>query len=193
MARDPFTFLEWVESWSPAHFSGELSAGWFGVLIGLRGNLLAECSRLVLVGPWLSHPDSPDDILPLVGAEYRMPRYPLETAAQYRARLLRAFEIHDFAGTPACINGQIADAQLVGEVLFQPMHPGPAPDFLTPYWSQFWITTTSTSAEELTTLRQIARRWKPVEWILRYLIVETPALLSPTGDHVAVDDGAVGA
>lgn len=184
------SFLDWVEDWSPSWALGELSAGWYGTLAGLRADMLAEGMRIALLGAWLDEPESPDDVLALAGAEYRMPRYPSETAAQYRARLLTAFTRHANAGTPARINAEIADAQLDGTVLFQPLHPGPLPDLVTPYWSQFFILTTETEADPLGTLRGIAKRWKSVQWMFRAFVFDVDAIGRPVSE-LAVSEGAV--
>jgi hypothetical protein len=187
MAAPAQTHRAYVESVSPPWALGENSAAYYGAALGLTGDLIAAGLRLVLLMPWLLEPESPDDVLSLIGAEVRMPRYPSETAAAYRARLVDAFNRYANAGTPARINAEIAAAGLVGTVTFQPGHPGPPPALATPYWSQFWITTTSSSDAELSLIRAIVLKWKSVQWIFRGFI-----LTGFTSQLFAIGEAAVG-
>lgn len=186
-------FRALVESVSPAPLVAANSSGYYGATLGLTGDLLAEAVRLVLLMPWLLEDESPDDVLSLIGAEVRMPRYPSETAAAYRARLVDAFNRYDTAGTAARINAEIAAAGLTGTVTFQPGHPGPPPALLVPYWSQFWITTTHSSEADLSLLRSIVMKWKSVQWLFRgFILTGFTAPIAAIGE-LAVGEDSVGA
>jgi hypothetical protein len=176
-----------VESVSPSWALGENAAAYYGTTLGLTGDVLAEALRCILLMPWLLEPESPDDVLSLIGAEVRMPRYPSETAAAYRARLVDAFNRYANAGTPARINAEITAAGLNGTVTFQPGHPGPPPALTLPYWSQFWISTTHSTAAELDLIRAIVAKWKSVQWLFRGFI-----LTGFTSQLFAIGEAAVG-
>jgi hypothetical protein len=141
-----------------------LSSGWFGVLVGLTGDTAGEawslCARMHL----LADPESPDDILPIAARDRRLPRYPLESADQHRARLIDAWEIYKGAGSEEVIETQLRAAgygptDLLGEwgnpdvdwgddtffwgdlgafVQFRLFELGPRGE-PAPYWSQFWV------------------------------------------------------
>src|SRR6185436_9916598 len=87
-----------------------LSSGWFGVLVGLTGDTAGEawslCARMHL----LADPESPDDILPIAARDRRLPRYPLESAAQHRARLIDAWNIYKGGGSEESIATQLRAA-----------------------------------------------------------------------------------
>lgn len=183
------TFLDWVEGWSPSWALGELSAGWYGLLCGMQGDLIAEGMRVALVGAWLSEPDSPDDVLPLAGAEYRMPRYPAETSDQYRARLLTAFTRHANAGTFARIDEELADAGITGTCRSRGGYPGPTGYY--PHWSQFVVETDAFEASDLALIEQITRRWKSVRWIYAGTMSSDAPPLTGIG-ALAIGDGCFG-
>src|SRR5688500_5062436 len=184
----PVNHRAMVESVSPPWAVGENSAGYYGATLGLTGDLIAESLRRILLMPWLLESESPDDVLSLIGAELRLPRYPNETAAAYRARLLVWKAIYDAAGTLTGINAQITPAHLTGTVLFQPGHPGP--NFEPSYWSQSWILTSLLDAPSLELMTSIARKLKSVYWTFRGFVANdaiamTVPDLIPVGDTVA--------
>lgn len=188
-----------VTSVLPKPFSARLSSAWFGVLDSLTGDLLAEGESLALRAPWLRDSESPDDVLPLVGGERGMPRYPGETAAQYRARLLDAWNAYTFAGAEQTIVAQFAHAGYPGtEIQFDAAALGPNGE-AAPYWSQFWVYFPLSSGHPVTgngptwgsfnygdgtvyglgvtvgfyqLIHGIVRKWKPTRWICRGFIFE---------------------
>jgi hypothetical protein len=148
--------------------------------------------------PWLADPTSPDDVLPLVGTERRMPRYPQELPATYRSRLLGAWDTYGFGGDESVLEAQLAAYGYPGKVTFFPGRDGPFGQ-PAPYRTQFWITfavgthpvtgggppwdtfnwddgslwgPVGYSAEFATTLHQIVNKWKPVQWVCRGFIFE---------------------
>lgn len=164
-------FRKFLSEISPDGFAGDLSGAYLGATLALAGDLMGEGLKQALRMAWLLEGTSPDDVLALMGLELRLPRYPSETAGAYRARLVNAWSLYDTAGTAARINEQIAAAGMNGTVTFQPLHPGPPPALLVPYWSQFWITTTHFSDADISVLRSIAKKWKSVRWIFRGFII----------------------
>lgn len=174
-------YRQLLELCSPSAFVAAVSSGYYGV-IALAGDKAAEAMRLALLMPWLAEDESPDDVLALAGAQRRLPRYPNETAAQYRARLLRWKELYDNAGTPARVNAEIVSAGLNGTVFFDASAPGPGG--VIPWWSQFWIQTTTTG-ESINTIIGIAKKWKSSRWLFRSLIFNVAIV---THDPIAVGD-----
>lgn len=182
----------------PRPFSNALSAGWFGVLCGLTGDLIAEGMTAATRMPWLKDPNSPDDVLPLIANERGLQRYPGETPASHRTRLVKAWDSYSFAGSATEIEAQLAAYGYPGKVTFFPGRDGPFGQ-LAPYWSQFWLTfPTGThpvtsegppwdsfnwddghvwgpvgyTPEFAATLHAIVNKWKPVQWICRGFIFE---------------------
>jgi hypothetical protein len=149
--------------------------------------------------PWLRDPNSPDDVLPLVGAERGLPRYPIETPDQYRARLLDAWNAYKFAGSEQTIERQFELAGYPGvDITFDPAALGPNGE-AAPYWSQFWVYFPHSSGHPVTgdgahynaftwgdgtlygvgtsidfyaLIHGIVRKWKPSRWICRGFIFE---------------------
>ncbi len=187
-------FRQTVEAVLPKPFAAALSAGWFGVLHGLTGDLIADGMSIAARMAWLRDPVSPDDVLPLVGAERGMPRYPGETVTQYRARLLDAWNAYSFAGSEGTIVAQFAHAGYPGtEITFDAAALGPNGE-AAPYWSQFWVHFPFSSGHPVTSdgplwgsftwgdgsvyglgvdvgfyqlIHGIVRKWKPSRWICR--------------------------
>lgn len=188
------TFVGYVASVLPRPFGAALSSGWFGVLNALTGNLIAEGMGIALRMPWLLEEESPDDVLPLVGAERGMPRYPDESVTNYRARLHDAWDAYKFAGSEGTISAQFAHAGYPGvEIYFDAAALGPRGE-AAPYWSQFWIYFPYSSGHPVTAtgptwgsftygdgtiyglsvsvafyqlLHGIGGKWKPTRWYLR--------------------------
>lgn len=193
------TFRDLVASVLPRPFTQRLSGGWFGVLHGLTGDTLADALSVVIRMPWLKDPNSPDDVLPLIGAERGLPRYPIETAAQYRARLIDAWNAYKFAGSEGTIISQFGHAGFPGvEIVFDAAALGPNGE-AAPYWSQFWVFFPYSSGHPVTgagttwgaftygdgtvyglnvavgfysLIHGIVRKWKPSRWICRGFIFE---------------------
>jgi hypothetical protein len=196
MADPPKTFRELVEAESPPWLLGELSGAFEGVILGLMADTIAEAMGAAVRMPWLLEPLSPPDVLPFIGSERRLPRYPGETEAQYRARLHGAWEAYEFAGDESSILGQLAKAGYPGAQIYDPWNMAFLP---LGYWSQFivWFpigTHPVTDAGAVwgsfnwgdgtvygpggltvaiaTTLRRIIKKWKPVEWICRGIMFQ---------------------
>jgi hypothetical protein len=207
-------FRDYVARILPRPFAGALSAGWFGVLHGMTGDLLAQGMTDALRSVWLKDEKSPDDVLPMIGNERGMIRYPSEGASNHRARLIKAWAAYEFAGAAESIEAQLAAAGYPGKVTFFTGRDGPL-GFPAPYWSQFWITfavgthpvtgegtpwdsfnwdsgTTwgpdGYTPEFSGTLHGIISKWKPVDWICRGFIFETGTAVWDTFNW---DDGTV--
>lgn len=90
--------------------------------------------------PWLAEATSPDDVLTHVGNERLMEKYPGETDATYRARLLAAWDTWSKAGNESVIIAQLTAFGLSGITIKtnadwnwdnQPNN-----------WSRFWVVIT---------------------------------------------------
>lgn len=193
-------FVDFVFSKLPGPWSkpSSLAAGFFGVLCGDTGNRLAQGLSIAVRMPLLKDSESPDDVLPLIGDERTMPRYPIETPAQYRARLISAWDTFGAIGEPT-IPAQFALAGYPGvQIQFKPAELGPNGE-AAPYWSQFWLYFPHSSGHPVTTdgahwgsfnwgdgtlyglgvtidfyvlIHGIVRLFKPSRWICRGFIFE---------------------
>ena len=67
-----------------------------------------------LRAPWLLESTSPGDALPLDGSEKRMPRYPGEPEASYRARLQGCWVAYADGGLESALLSQLAAAGYSG-------------------------------------------------------------------------------
>jgi hypothetical protein len=130
------------------HLSAHYGERLLGVL-ALGADLTLEAHRLALKAPWLRTEDSPDDALPLVGAERNMERAPAETNPQYRARLLDAWTLWGQGGQRGDTSD--ADENNFAQNALEPFDVNPA-SVATHYepddgwdganpdnWSLFWV------------------------------------------------------
>jgi hypothetical protein len=104
------TFIDWLDQRSTTWMRAQYTGAWFGIMLALPANEAVEawilCSRMHL----LDDPQSPDDVLPFIAQDRKLPRYPQETAAQHRARLIDAWNIYALGGSEAVIESQIRAA-----------------------------------------------------------------------------------
>jgi hypothetical protein len=175
----------------PRWMQGPLGVSFPGVVIGLVADAAAESLAVALRAPWLHDPKSPDDALPRLGRERRMPRYADESPEQYRARLLEAPAVYRAAGDEGTILSQIAKAGWPGAQIWDPRNMPSA--FADPsYYSQFVVNfPTGThpvtalgpawgsfsygdgtrwgpvgiTFQQIQTIRGIIKKWKPSLWI----------------------------
>lgn len=98
--RELFTSL--APPWLRAYW-GERMWG----VYALMSDLITEGSAQAIKAHMLREDTSPDDALPLVGADRRMPRYDGETNLQYRNRMIDAWDAYELGGTAAAITGQL--------------------------------------------------------------------------------------
>lgn len=135
------TIREWSlarlqPSWLQGPIGGRLIYG----ALSLVGDVCADLFLRAAYAGAISHPLSPDDVLPLVGKDRGgLSRYPLETIQAYRTRLLRARDDWDYAGSGTAIINQFAAAGYPGvQIITYPWREGPHGE-PPPYWSQFWV------------------------------------------------------
>jgi len=138
--------------------------------VGIEADASAQAGRVALRAPWLGHEDSPNDALIPAGAERRMPRYSVETDAEYRARLLNAWIAYRYAGSAQAITGQLEafgflDASVISAIeLGEPAHSD--------WWSRFWVIipigahsySGSIPAEDQAAIIALIKKWKPAQW-----------------------------
>jgi hypothetical protein len=205
------TFLEKVESFSPTWLLEQFAEGFVGATLELVADAASETMSQSWLMSWLLEPTSPDDALPFVGSERRMPRYPGETLANYRLRLWDAWSAYAFGGSKKAIEDQLRIAGFPGRVLYG------GPYQQSNYYSQFWIwfpqgthTVTAPAApwgsfnwgdgtlwgpsgittEQLNALIDLVKKWKHSQWICRALVFEISGWSWGTG-HVWGEPGLV--
>lgn len=188
------SFTDMVTAVLPRAFAQPLASGWFGVLGGYTGDIIADGLTNALRAAWIRDDQSPDDVLPLVGSERGMPLYPGETLAGYRARLEDAWNAYVFAGAEQTIESQFEHAGYPGvNITFDAAALGPKGE-AAPYWSQFWVYFPYSSGHPVTAdgpkwnafnygdgtvyglgvpvgfyqlIHGIVRKWKPTRWVCR--------------------------
>jgi len=174
-----------------------LGADFVGVVFGLLPDILTEAAQACIQVTLLTDDQQPDDAMALIGAERRLPRYAGETRLQYQRRLREAADLYDVAGDESSIIDQLEAAGWEGVRIYDPwMWSGHPP---TGYWSQFWVFFPYGSytfavgetrdyndfawgdgalwgpiqdAAAVRTIKAIIRKWKPVDWVCRKIIVE---------------------
>lgn len=71
----------------PPWLRGTFGQNLMAATAGLWADLSSDATIVATSMPWLLHENNPDDSLELIGEESRLPRYPNESTADYRARL----------------------------------------------------------------------------------------------------------
>jgi len=105
----------------------------------LVGDTSSEGIRQAIRAAWVGDSDigPAEDALGPAGAELSLPRYPIETRAQYHTRLQRAWEDWQKAGHETSIVGQLEAAGFPGAVIY---HASEWPTAgRVDWWSQFWV------------------------------------------------------
>lgn len=197
-------------------FYGERLVG----VIALVADLISEGASEALKVSWLGEASSPDDALRFAAFDRNLERYPNETAAQHRARLLRAWQDWLAAGDESAIVGQLAAATFTQSVVYcqaEWLRP-PETDVLgNPWWSLFWIffpkgTHPVTAQGPICggeffcgggarcgpigigggapVLVGIVQKWKPSDWVARELVFEISGSTCGTG-HACGETGLV--
>ena len=185
----------WLEGLVPGWLQGYWGQRLIGVL-GLVADVASQGAAEAVRAPWLAEASSPDDCLDLVGEEQMMPRYPTETADQYRARLLKVWDTWPFAGSAQAIEAQLRAAGFDATVEFHDDREGPRGE-TAPYYSQFWVRIDATptyanpawgdfdwndgtdwgpadlSPSDAQLVRSIIRKWKPADWVCRGFGINT--------------------
>lgn len=196
------TFLEAIERFSPKWLLGQYAEGFVGATLELVGDAAGEAFSSALVHSWLLDPNSPDDALPIIGREQRMPKYPLETNQAYRLRLWDAWTAYHFGGSKTAIELQLEQAGFPGQVLYS------GPYAADNYYSQFWVyfpkgTHQITAAgpewgsfdwgdgtrwgpigmpyAHLKSLIDLINKWKNSQWICQAMVFEIDGFLLGTG------------
>lgn len=176
--------------------------------IGVLVDELLEGAAQAVRAAWVGDSVGPAaDALSAAGEEMSLPRYPRESAAQYEARLERAWDDWPYAGHESSIIGQLESAGFPGAEIYTPAD-WPLTG-LPDWWSQFWVFfpagTHSVTADgppygsfdwgyaafgpvgitpaDLFAMRQIILKFKPAHYICSGLIFEISGFSYGTG-HV---------
>src|SRR5690606_27323333 len=160
-------------------------------MIAIIAETASEGIKLALFSNWLLEPTSPDDILPKIARERRLPRYPAETPAQHRTRLHQAWTTWVQAGSDQNLVTQFAYAGWPGALIFDnvDIYQWETPHDTTQV-SRFWVVlppgshsfisdgnwddpgtwndgglwnSGNATTEQIQTMRSI-RKSKPVDW-----------------------------
>lgn len=208
------TYVRWID-----RITGQLAfrngAGQrlMGTISLVLGDQISEGLRQAVRSGWIGDDDTgpADDALGPAGSELSLPRYPDETAAQYHARLDRAWDDWPTAGHETSTVAQLAAAGFPGAVIY---HAREWPTTgRTDWWSQFWVmfpagTHTATaagpligsftigpsitigpvgiSAENMLAMRALILKFKPAHWICSGIIFEISGWT--VGDGTLVGD-----
>lgn len=173
-------FRNWLSSISTGWMARTNGEQYLGIIFGVVADMMGEALGNAMRFGWLLDDDCPDDAVQLHGKDRLLPRYPLESAADYRQRVWNAWETYENALSTKTMEGQLDAAGLTGaKVHFDLTRTGPNGE-AAPYVSQFWIerpdgthpysAATDVTAAELRLLRTIARKWKPSVWVCRGFI-----------------------
>lgn len=184
------TFRDHVFRKSPPWLRRFYGERFMGAAIGLMADMTMEATAQALQVPWLRTPWQPPDALSFIGQERIMPRYPADTDATYRSRLVNAWTSWLQGGNEASIEDQLAafgldnvtilpavnDERRVDRAAWSFEHPED-----TANWSRFIVIINEVddfvygdprfygesiiyggllSAEDLTTIKSIIRKWK---------------------------------
>ena len=117
---------------------GPWSLRWAAAHGRAKDRLVERARQAVLAGAITR---TPVDGLARLGADADLERSPIETSEQYRARILGAFDLYGWAGTPygyaqalSLTSAEIRGARFVAQYQW----PAP-PDGRASLWSRFWV------------------------------------------------------
>lgn len=123
---------------------GPRGSAWASSHGRVKDRLLTRAKEAVYLGG-VTDPEgrgrqAPDDALARLGADASIERSPLDTSADYRARLAVAWDVWSRAGTPygyayalALTSARVVSSRFVAQYQWTP------PDGLTSLWSRFWV------------------------------------------------------
>jgi hypothetical protein len=195
------TYRQYAEELSPTVLLGTWGARFVVGSIGLMADLIAQRAREARKASLLTAESIPTDALPLKGYERLSPRYPADTDATYKARLIDSWERWKQGGSE---QGMIAELEAYGLTDISIVLDSEWDWDGEEYWSRFWVVIkghawtgprligdagsmldgtwtlgSSATPEEVNAVRSIVRRWKPGHMICSYII---PVLNEATWD-----------
>lgn len=211
------TFRQFVARIAPPVLRTVPGKRYVGALAKLMDGV-AEASRQAVRAVWVGDRvgNGPAyDALGVAGEDLSLPRYPLETWANYHARLRRAWTDWPTAGHETSIQAQLAAAGFPSAVILYTPNWEPWTNWWSqfvvffaagehlvtsagPYLGLFWIgdgTTigpTGITAEQLLALRKIIRKFKPAHWVCRAVIFELSGWTVGTGRLVGASGLVIG-
>lgn len=128
-------YRTFVAKLSPTRLAGTWGQRLHGTLSGLVWDILAEGLSAAIKAPWLTTPGQPLDALDPISDERRLPKYILESVAEWKARLLDAWNIWEAGGALVLIRQQYEAAKYPGVQIHDPFDWNRDPDWI----SQFWV------------------------------------------------------
>jgi hypothetical protein len=190
------TWIDFVASLMPGATQQKWVERFVHGSMSVEGNLLSEGASHALRSGFVDGEVLPGDMRELVALARNLPQYPGETAEHHQERLARAWLDWQFAGTDACIEGQLEAAGFTGAtIVTHADRIGPRGE-PAPYWSQFWVRIPSSSLNlvdpiwgrirwgtfwwgtgalsenDNATFWGIIRKFKPVDWFCRGIELE---------------------
>lgn len=201
-ARD---FREYIFQQSPGFLRQKWGARLMG-LVGLAADISAEGAQQAIAARFSQSPIFPPDAYALIGSERSMPRFPSETLASYRERVLDAWNAWRNAGTEIGLIDQLSYFPVTAQIYTNADWDwdGDASN-----WSRFWVVLTdhgwtddgtwddpgiwddggtwdsTASIEEVRSIQALIRQWKPGHMVCVNVVVVLDANAwspTPTGD-----------
>jgi hypothetical protein len=112
----PANFREFVYNLSPGSWRRYWGQRFLGATLGLIGDVVSDGARRAVAVSKLTNPDCPPDAVDLIGIERNLPRFPGEATEPYKARLLKAWDLWQQAGTAGGIDAMFAEIGLTAEI-----------------------------------------------------------------------------
>lgn len=205
VAKQASDFREYIAQQSPGFLRQRWGARFMG-LIGLSSDTIAEGAQQAVAARFTRSPIFPPDAYELIGAERSMPRFPSETLAAYRERVLDAWNAWRNAGTEIGLIDQLSYFPVTAEVYANADWDW---DSDSENWSRFWVVLTdhgwtddgawgdpgiwgdggtwgsSASLEEVRSIQALIRQWKPGHMVCVHVVVvldENAWSPTPSGD-----------
>lgn len=182
------------EALSPTVLQGERGQKLLPGTLGVLFDALTEGANQGVKARFPTSDTFPPDALPYVGAGKALERYPIDTDATYKARVLDAWDAWAQAGTPTAIVRQLAALGLTATIK-ENHTAGWNWDGSTANWSRFWVVITghpwvgwtwgdgsiwgqpdltwgsTATVDDVRSVRALVRKWKPAHVVCANIIV----------------------
>ena len=193
MADSP-SLTAWLLRLAPRRFSRDKGQK-FAWGIGSTGDVILDAVTMAVNCRFPS--SAPEDALPRISRDRRLPRGPGESTESFRARLKAAFTAWQWAGTEFGMLGQLKAYGLSNSDIVENYEWDDPWPHDTDNWSRFWVVipegghpwSGSIPADDQTALRRLIRAWKPANAICVEVIALTSGrLLDWPNDGTTLDD-----
>jgi hypothetical protein len=192
------SYEQWLVEQSPGWLQGPYGAGYVGTL-GLTKDTVVDAVKQAIKARFIKL--APNDALGYIGDDRVIERYPVDTDATYRARLVAAWETWLYAGTDrgviAAMNAAgFANVQIFNNLVGPGFEMTWPPDSDAANWSRFWVVITdpqwtgvawgdghkwgdpwswgtTATAADAAWIRAIIRKWKSSHTICKEILIRT--------------------